>query len=137
MMKPRYETLKREHLSLVRPTRCEGLTETVREDGTVVVRAPVRSPGWLGRLLRSLFRFPEWKEVELEPVGAFVWSLCDGRLTGKGVSEALSQKYQLNPAEAEASLTVFLTQLAVRGLIRLEPASLPGIPRRRGRRKKG
>ncbi|MCL6624293.1 MAG: PqqD family protein [Fimbriimonadales bacterium] len=135
-MRSGYETLKREHLSSVRPIRCEGVTATQRDDGTIVIRVPAPSRGWLGRLLHGVFRMPGWREVELEPVGAFVWSLCDGRHTGKGVSEALSRRYQINQAEADASLAVFLSRMAGRGLIRLEPVGCGENPPRRRRRKK-
>lgn len=134
MMKRGHEMLKREHLGFIRPIRCENLTETVRHDGTVLIRVPVRPRGWLGRLFYSVFRMRECREVELEPVGAFVWSLCDGSHTGKHVSKALCQKYQITQAEADVSLAVFLARMASRGLIRLEPVQSPANSRKRRKR---
>jgi hypothetical protein len=53
----------------------------------------------------------------LEPVGAFVWSLCDGKHTFEGISRKLREEFKLSRLESDASLSAFLQMLSQRKLI--------------------
>lgn len=87
------------------------------EDGLVILRAPLSTQkGVLGKLAQKAGR-PDQKQFELEPVGAFVWGLCDGKHTFEGISRRLREEFKLNRLEADASLSAFLQMLAQRKLI--------------------
>lgn len=60
------------------------------------------------------------KSFELEPVGALVWSLCDGRHTFESISQKLRDRYKMNRLEADAALSAFLKMLGQRGLITVD-----------------
>jgi hypothetical protein len=63
---------------------------------------------------------PDDKQVELEPIGAFVWNLCDGKRTVQGITEALQREFKITKVEAEASLLAFLDTLMKRRYVALE-----------------
>lgn len=101
-----------------RPLRGPNVEETRHPDGTVVLSAPLAdigrgALGWMARRMNT----PTRKTFELEPVGAFVWSLCDGRNTFDTISKKLRAEYKMNRMEADAALAAFLQMLARRGLI--------------------
>ena len=59
------------------------------------------------------------KKVELDPVGAFVWRLCDGKHTFEGISRRLREEFKMKRVEADAALGAFLQMLSRRKLITL------------------
>lgn len=79
---------------------------------------PVAQRGLLGRTVGKFI--PDDKQVELEPVGAFVWNLCDGKRSVKSIVDALQKEYKITKVEAEASLLAFLESLLKRKYIALE-----------------
>jgi len=70
----------------------------------------------MGKLAAKAGR-PDQKQFELEPIGAFVWNLCDGKHTFEGISKKLREHFKLNRLEADASLSAFLQMLSQRKLI--------------------
>lgn len=88
------------------------------EDGSIVLSAPLstQGSGLLGRFAQKAGR-PDRKQFELEPVGAFVWDICDGKHTFEGISRKLRERFKLSKVEADASLSAFLQMLAQRKLI--------------------
>jgi len=88
------------------------------EDGSVVLVAPLttQGTGFLGRFAQKAGKKAN-KQFELEPIGAFVWRLCDGKHTFEGISRKLREEFKLNKVEADASLSAFLQMLAQRKLI--------------------
>ncbi len=79
----------------------------------VLVRVPVVPSRW------PWARGATHRTFELEPIGAFVWGLCDGQRTVEGIARALREQFKLNRVEAEAALVAFLQTLSRRGLITL------------------
>lgn len=79
---------------------------------------PVTQRGFLGRTVGKMV--PDDKQVELEPIGAFVWNLCDGKRTVQGITEALQREFKITKVEAEASLLAFLDTLMKRRYVALE-----------------
>lgn len=110
-----------------RPLRNEHVTSAPLEDGSVLLAAPLSSQGKgiLGGLARRMGR-PDTKTFELEPVGALVWSMCDGRHDFGAIAGKLREAYQMNRLEAEASLGAFLSLLSRRRLITMVPGSDKG-----------
>jgi len=54
----------------------------------------------------------------LDEVGAFVWSLIDGRRTVQDLVAAVLDEYDVGPQEVEADLTDFLRDLEQIGALR-------------------
>jgi hypothetical protein len=103
-----------------RPMQSPQASTELREDGTVVIRAPLelsaRGPlRWAAKRAKEV----PVKNYELEPVGTFVWQLCDGKHTFESISSRLQNHFKMNRLEAEASLAAFLQMLGRRRLITL------------------
>jgi len=95
--------------------------EWQHRDDKVIVK--VRRSDWLGVLMRWLTSRPVYRQIELDEIGGFVWSLCDGFHSVADIARELQQRYQLSRREAFSSLAEFLSQLQKRGLIRWEEAN--------------
>jgi len=95
------------------------MVEEIVAEGVVTLRGPASLKGLLGKIVARAASQPVAKQYELEEVGAFVWSLLDGKRTFSAISKQLQSKYKMNRAEADASLAAFLQMLAERGLISL------------------
>lgn len=122
-LKNRRNVPNRKEILKSRPIRNERLQFVEEGDGRVILSIPVEIRGPAVRWLSKVGRWPSIKEVELEPVGAFVWKLCDGKHTCEGIARLLSCEYKLSKVEAEASLISFLETLLKRRYIRLELTS--------------
>lgn len=105
-------------LRKTKPTRNTFVKMEQLEDGSLVLQAPLSTQGRgiMGRIAKKAGK-PDVKNFELEPVGAFVWNLCDGKHTFEGISKRLREEYKLNRLEADASLSAFLQMLSQRKLI--------------------
>lgn len=82
----------------------------------------IRRSDWFGVLLRWLTSRPVYRQIELDEIGGFVWSLCDGFHSVSDIAQELQKRYQLSRREAFSSLAEFLSQLQKRGLLRWEEA---------------
>jgi hypothetical protein len=109
-----------ESLRKAKPKKNGFVTADTTADGAVVLSAPLSSQGrgMLGRLAQKAGK-PDIKQFELEPVGAFVWELCDGERSFESISKQLRVKYKMSRMEADAALAAFLQMLAQRRLISL------------------
>lgn len=113
--------LTQEELKGARPIQNPLVTEAPQDDGSILLTAPLilqgrGMMGWMAKRMKA----PDTKTFELEPVGAFVWSLCDGRHTFDAISRKLRERYKMNRLEADAALTAFLQMLGQRRLITLK-----------------
>jgi len=116
----RSESLQPEALRKSKPLRNPAVLQDIAEDGSLLLRAPLvqQGRGFAG-LMAKWLKSPEHKKFELEPVGAFVWNLCDGRHTFEGISKRLREQFKMNRLEADAALLAFLQMLSQRRLITL------------------
>ncbi len=55
--------------------------------------------------------------VLLDEQGAFIWRLCDGEQSIKGIAKRLSDQYKMLVPDAEAALDVYMVQLSKQGLV--------------------
>ena len=103
-----------------KPLRNPAVEEAKGADGELFLRAPLSSQGKgvLGSLAKAM-KAPDTKTFELERVGSFVWSRCDGRHTFEGIVKELREEFKMSRVEAQASLEAFLQMLAQRRLITL------------------
>jgi hypothetical protein len=113
--------LTQEQLKTAKPERSPEVTEERQADGTVLLTAPLilQGHGFMGWMAKRM-KVPDQKSFELEPVGAFVWDLCDGNHTFDAISRKLRDRYKMNRLEADAALTAFLQMLGQRRLIALK-----------------
>jgi len=109
-----------EHLRGARPLRNPHVSQSALEGGGILLTAPLvlQGKGVMGWIANRM-RLPDTKSFELEPIGAFVWELCDGRHTFDAIARKLRDRYRMNRLEAEAALTAFLQMLGQRRLISL------------------
>lgn len=112
------EKLDPERLRKAKPIRNPAVTYEQGEDGTLLLSAPLtlQGRGFMGMIAKWM-KAPDRKKFELEPFGAFVWNLCDGKHTFEGISKGLREQFKLNRLEADASLVAFLQMLSQRRLI--------------------
>ncbi|MCH8273470.1 MAG: PqqD family protein [Armatimonadetes bacterium] len=110
----------RRQIRKARPVRNPNLEFEEQEDGSILLRVPMESRGGVFRVVSRFLPAPGEKEVELEPVGAFVWRLCDGKHTCAGIAGKLEKEFKITKLEAEASLMAFLETLAGRRYVTLE-----------------
>ena len=99
------------------PHRNQAADFAHQPDGRVIVSVPIPRPRYLVPPLSWLLPFSKRRRVELEPVGAAVLELCDGRRTVEAVVEAFAGEHKLSFREAQLPVTAFLRQLAQRGLV--------------------
>ncbi len=116
----RSEPLSGEKLKHSRPIRNSSVIQDKEEDGSILLLAPLdQQPNLLVAILAKWTKAPEHKKFELEPIGAFVWNLCDGKHTFEGISKRLREHFKMNRVEADAALLAFLQMLHQRRLITL------------------
>jgi len=106
----------------VRTERPEGGAEGEGAGGGAVLRIPIertRRGRLVAWILKRLSRrpVPEFKHIELDEIGAFIWNLCDGTRTTREMIAQLASAYHLNRRDAEASLSEFLRMLGRRSLV--------------------
>lgn len=101
-----------------KPKKNPVVTEIPGEGGAIILEAPLelQGRGFLGTIAKKM-KAPDTKSFELEPLGAFVWSLCDGKNTFEAISRKLRDKFKINRMEADAALAEFLRMLGQRRLI--------------------
>lgn len=57
------------------------------------------------------------RRIQLDELGTFVWTRCDGERTVQDLADDLAEKYRLSYRESVVSLTTYLRQLGRRGLV--------------------
>jgi len=114
----RSERLQPEQLKKSKPLRNPAVQQDAAEDGSMLLLAPLvqQGNGFVG-LMAKWMKAPDTKKFELEPIGVFVWNLCDGKNTFEGISKRLREQFKMNRLEADAALLAFLQMLSQRRLI--------------------
>ncbi|MFZ4507197.1 MAG: PqqD family protein [Fimbriimonas sp.] len=106
-----------DRLREARPKRNPVVTWIEAEEGIVLDMPLAESTNRFSQALARWSKSSPTKKFELEPVGAYVWELCDGVHTVDGIARKLRSRYRMNRLEADASLAAFLQMLSQRGLI--------------------
>ena len=86
---------------------------------TLVVPAERSDPPRWRRMLFPLPR-PTETTVDLDPIGSYVWRLCDGARRVRDIILEVADRYQLARREAEISVVHYLKVLGERGFIGME-----------------
>lgn len=109
---------KKEVLDSV-PLRNPKLSWRKNKKGEVVITLPRRSDQ-VGKILSFFFLLPRRKLLVLDEVGSLVFEKCDGKSSVRQIIGYLQRKYLLTYLEAQNSLTQYLKELALKGIIGLE-----------------
>ena len=82
---------------------------------------PQPAQGVIGRRVddEAVLVLPDRGQVKVvNPVGARIWELVDGRRSVAAIAEAICAEYQVERDQAEADVLEFLHALADKGAIR-------------------
>lgn len=103
------------------PVRNSGILTEQLENGLVRITYPARTKPWLAALVKRFSRHaPDGvfvRRLELDQLGAFVWQTIDDRRSVRSIVQHFAATQQVNPREAEVSVTQFLRELGIRGII--------------------
>ena len=93
------------------------------EDGAVILVVP---PQFVKRRLLTRLMFPSSKQrerrMELDPVGSYVWGMCDGGHSVREIIATLADRFKFARREAEVSVLKYLADLGRSGFIGMEMA---------------
>ncbi len=107
----------REAVMRLRPVRNAAIEWTTNEEGALL-SIPARKDR-LARAVSAWFRLPSSRAVQLDEVGSYVWSLCDGSQTVDSIVKQTCRQYKMNRREVEISVTTYLQMLVERNFIGL------------------
>lgn len=111
-----------EALSMV-PVKNSAVEEAPLPDGLVRLAYPLAVKPWFGKLAESVGiwdKKPMIKQVELDEMGTFVWQHINGQRSVRDIAEAFTREYEVQPREAELSVTAFIKTIGQRGIIGLK-----------------
>lgn len=104
------------------PEKNPGVEEVFLDSGDLVLTFPVRYKPFFMRLQRLVRSNPQntfRRKIQLDRLGADVWSLLNGKRNVKAVIGDFAGLHGLNNKEAEISVTHFLRSLGQKGLIQI------------------
>jgi len=105
------------------PVRNTKVAEAPLAGGLIQLSYPLAIKPWFGQLAEKVGLWdkrPMIKQIELDEMGTFVWQLIDGEHSVKQIAGAFVQKYEVQPREAELSVTAFIKTIGQRGIIGLK-----------------
>lgn len=111
-----------EALSMV-PVRNTEVSETLLDGGLVQLSYPLAVKPWFGELAEKVGMWdkrPMIKHLELDEMGTFVWQRIDGERSVRAIADEFARHYQVQPREAELSVTAFIKTIGQRGIIGLK-----------------
>ena len=105
---------------LARPIR--NIAAQVRDGdnaGELRIAVPTKPKAWWYYLppLIWIIRPPKLRNLILDPVGAPIWSLCDGKTTVEEIIQTFAKNHNLTFHEARVSVTSYLRLLIERGAL--------------------
>ena len=88
-------------------------------EGMVRLEYPLALPRWL-RLFLPAGRVGSLRRtLELDAMGAFVWSHIDGQRSVGQLARLVAERYRCLPREAEESVAIFIRELGRRNILGL------------------
>jgi len=88
----------------------------------VLVTVPLARRWWLRPPLTWIFAVSPCRRVQLDSMGAWVLSCCDGRRQIEDVIEQVMKQYKLSFLESRAAVLQFMKMLTERGVVAVVPA---------------
>ncbi len=105
------------------PVRNSEVTEKPVPGDLVQLSYSLAIKPWFGRLAEKVGMWdkkPMVKRLELDEMGTFVWRLINGERSVRNIAEAFTDQYEVQPREAELSVTAFIKNIGQRGIIGLK-----------------
>lgn len=112
--------ITREQAMASRPLRAVQADEAALPDSGLKITVRMRPNARWAWLLRT----PQnaTKSFEFDSLGAYVWSMCDGKTSLGQIIRRLAKRHQLNLRDAEVSTVQFMQMLVKKGLVAMELA---------------
>lgn len=113
-------TLSRNYAFDCVPVKNPQVREEADEKGELRLVYQVQVRPWFQGVLKKIIRSESSiinRSLQLDPLGASVWQMIDGRQSVKKIIDEFQAIHQLNRREAEVSVTTFFKELGKRGLL--------------------
>ncbi|MGD9874654.1 MAG: PqqD family protein [Kiritimatiellia bacterium] len=85
--------------------------------GEIRIAVPTRKPWYHIPPVTWIVHSPAERITVLDPLGALVWEMCDGKNTVEKIIDVFSEKYGLTFHESRVSVTQYLKRLISRGAL--------------------
>jgi len=105
------------------PVRNAEVHEIPLDNGLVQLSYPLAIKPWFGHLAEKVGMWdkrPMIKQIELDEMGTFVWKRIDGNRSVRQIADEFTTYYEVQPREAELSVTAFIKTIGQRGIIGLK-----------------
>jgi hypothetical protein len=99
------------------PYANEAVRLETRKDGSVLASVPLKKPAWVAGPLGWLLPYSSHRRVELDPIGAAVMAMCDGKKKVEEIISEFARENLLSWREAQICVMQFLRQVTERGLV--------------------
>lgn len=102
------------------PVRNPQIKEHENEQGELCLAYQVRIKPWFQNIVQKFTGKSNEiieRKLQLDGLGSSVWHMINGKRSVKELITEFQNTHQLNPREAEISITAFLKDLGKRGLI--------------------
>ncbi|WP_022666048.1 PqqD family protein [Desulfospira joergensenii] len=107
------------------PEKNSLVREKILESGDLVLSWPQEYRPFFLRVRRFLRKSAQksfLRKIQLDLLGKDVWDLIDGKKNIRTIVKEFAQHHQVNPREAEISVTLFMKSLGEKGLIVIREA---------------
>ncbi len=105
------------------PEKCHSISESLLENGDVLILYPENPNPWVSRVLSWMGKTEgrvRMRKLQLDALGSQVWRLVDGYRTVLELVDVFAQSHQLHHREAEIAVVQFIRELGRRQIIFLK-----------------
>lgn len=105
------------------PVRNLEVHEHPIDDDLIRLSYPLAVKPWFGHLAEKVGLWdkrPMIKQIELDEMGTFVWRHITGENSVRQIADEFARFYEVQPREAELSVTAFIKTIGQRGIIGLK-----------------
>ncbi len=102
------------------PVKNPQVREEADRQGEIRLHYQVQVRPWFQGVVKKITRSESSlisRTLQLDPLGASVWQMIDGKQSVHNIIEVFQAIHQLNRREAEVSVTTFFKELGKRGLL--------------------
>lgn len=91
--------------------------KVVEKNGCVKVIIKNIRPAYLVPPISWFVPYKPQREITLDPLGTYLWKLCDGKKTVENLIDQFKDEYELTFHEAKTCVTDYLRKLVQRGIL--------------------
>ena len=105
------------------PVRNLEVHEHPIDGGLIQLSYPLAVKPWFGVLAEKVGMWdkrPMIKTLELDEMGTFTWGLINGERSVRQIADEFAKFYEVQPREAELSVTAFIKTIGQRGILGLK-----------------